>query len=144
MFRLQYTPLDEAALKALLRSPEAGACVSFEGWVRNHHEGRRVRGLFYEAYELLALTEGEKIVAEARERFDCTEVVCVHRLGELAVGETAVWVGASAPHRSEAFDACRYVIDTVKHTVPIWKKEHYTDGTSAWVRCEHCAQAHEY
>jgi molybdopterin synthase catalytic subunit len=83
--------------------------------------------------------EGERIVAEAIARFGAARAACVHRVGELAVGELAVWVGVSAPHRDEAFRACRYIIDEVKHRLPIWKKEHYLDGDSGWVNCERCA-----
>jgi molybdopterin synthase catalytic subunit len=78
-------------------------------------------------------------VAEAIARFGVARAACVHRVGELAVGELAVWVGVSAPHRDEAFRACRYIIDEVKHRLPIWKKEHYLDGDSGWVNCERCA-----
>jgi molybdopterin synthase catalytic subunit len=97
--------------------------------------------LEYEAYETLAVKEGKRIVAEALARFGVRRVACVHRLGELAIGELAVWVAVSAAHRDEAFAACRYVIDEVKQRVPIWKKEHYPDGDSGWVNCERCAAA---
>ena len=85
--------------------------------------------------------EGERILAEARQRFGVARVACAHRVGPLAIGELAVWVGVSAAHRGEAFDACRYIIDEVKHRVPIWKKEYYQDGDSGWVNCERCAAA---
>ena len=117
----------------------AGAFASFEGWVRDKNDGQRVRQLEYEAFEGLAVREGERIVAEALSRFGVAHAACVHRLGDLAVGELAVWVGVSAPHRAEAFDACRYIIDEVKHRLPIWKKEHYVSGDSGWVNCERCA-----
>jgi len=81
------------------------------------------------------------IIAEAAARYGTTRLLCVHRVGALALGDIAVWVGAAAPHRDEAFRACRYVIDEVKHRVPIWKKEHYVDGDSGWVNCERCAEA---
>jgi molybdopterin synthase catalytic subunit len=83
--------------------------------------------------------EGERILGEAVARFGAAHAACVHRLGDLAVGELAVWVGVSAPHRAEAFEACRYVIDEVKHRLPIWKKEFYLSGDSGWVNCERCA-----
>jgi molybdopterin synthase catalytic subunit len=98
-----------------------------------------VRRLEYEAFEALAVREGERIIAEAVARFGVTRAACEHRLGDLAIGEVAVWVGASAPHRHEAFLAARYIIDEVKHRVPIWKKEHYANGDSGWVNCERCA-----
>ena len=102
-------------LRAALTDPACGGFASFEGWVRDHNEGQRVRHLEYEAFEALAVREGERIVAEAIARFGVTRAACVHRLGDLAIGEVAVWVGASAPHRNEAFLACRYIIDEVKH-----------------------------
>jgi molybdopterin synthase catalytic subunit len=120
---------------ALLRS-EAGAYASFEGWVRDHNDGRPVRGLRYEAYATLAGAEGQRIVEEAAARFDIAGVHCVHRTGELAIGELAVWVGVCAAHRSAAFDACRFVIDEVKARVPIWKHEHYADGDHQWLHPE--------
>jgi molybdopterin synthase catalytic subunit len=95
-----------------------------------------VRHLEYEAFQSLAEREGERIVAEAIEKFGIKRAACVHRVGDLAIGELAVWVGTSSAHRAEAFAACRYIIDAVKHRVPIWKKEHYIDGTSGWVNCE--------
>ncbi len=109
--------------------------------MRDHNEGRTVQRLEYEAFEALAIKEGERIVAEAVARFGVTRAACVHRVGALGIGELAVWVGVSAAHRGEAFAACRYIIDEVKHRVPIWKKEHYADGDSGWVNCERCAAA---
>jgi adenylyltransferase/sulfurtransferase len=131
--------IDEATLRAQLLDPTAGGYTSFEGWVRNHNEGLAVRHLEYEAFEPLAIKEGERIVAEAIARFGIEHAACVHRIGDLAIGDMAVWVGVSARHRAEAFAACRYIIDEVKHRVPIWKKEHYENGDSGWVNCERCA-----
>lgn len=131
--------IDEAALRAQLADPAAGGYASFEGWVRNHNEGLAVRHLEYEAFEPLAISEGERIIAEATARFGIEHAACVHRIGDLGIGEMAVWVGVSARHRHEAFLACRYIIDEVKHRVPIWKKEHYQSGDSGWVNCERCA-----
>ena len=133
--------LDAAALQQTLTDPSCGGYVAFEGWVRNFNEGRAVHRLEYEAFEALALREGERIVAEACTRFGVVNARCVHRIGDLALGELAVWVGVAAPHRDEAFRACRWIIDEVKHRVPIWKKEHYVDGDSGWVNCERCAAA---
>lgn len=131
--------IDESSLRRQLFDPAAGGYTSFEGWVRNHNEGLAVRHLEYEAFEPLAVKEGERIVAEAVTRFGIEHAACVHRIGDLAIGEMAVWVGVSARHRAEAFLACRYIIDEVKHRVPIWKKEHYENGDSGWVNCERCA-----
>jgi adenylyltransferase/sulfurtransferase len=131
--------IDEAASRKQLLDPSAGGYASFEGWVRNHNEGLAVRHLEYEAFEPLAIKEGERIIAEAIARFGIEHAACVHRIGDLAIGDMAVWVGVSARHRAEAFAACRYIIDEVKHRVPIWKKEHYENGDSGWVNCERCA-----
>lgn len=131
-------------LRRALEHPSTGAFVSFEGWVRNRNEGRDVVRLEYESYAPLAEKEGARIIAEACERWPITAARCVHREGLLAIGECAVWVGVSAPHRDEAFAACRYIIDEVKRRLPIWKKEYYVDGDSGWVNCERCARhAHE-
>ena len=138
-FHFSRNPIEPHALRTQLADPACGGYAAFEGWVRDSNEGQRVRGLEYEAFEALALREGERILGEAIARFGVARVACVHRLGELAVGELAVWVGVSAPHRDEAFRACRYVIDEVKHRLPIWKKEHYLNGDSGWVNCERCA-----
>lgn len=135
MFRLAATPLDPAALQRALADERAGACVTFEGWVRNRNEGQPVASLEYEAYAPLAEKEGTRILAEAREKFSILAAVCVHRTGHLRLGELAVWVGVTAEHRGAAFDACRYIIDEAKARVPIWKKEHYASGASAWINC---------
>jgi len=138
-FSFHAQAVDTAALARELGDPSAGGFASFEGWVRNRNEGRQVTRLEYEAYEALAVKEGERIVAEAHARFPILRAACVHRVGALEIGELAVWVGVSAPHRDEAFRACRFIIDEVKQRVPIWKKEHYVDGDSGWVNCERCA-----
>ncbi|MFT3904680.1 MAG: ThiF family adenylyltransferase [Steroidobacteraceae bacterium] len=140
-FALSAVPLDGAALRAGLADPACGGFVAFEGWVRNHNEGLTVQRLAYEAFETLALAEGERIIAETAERFGIERIRCVHRVGELAIGELAVWVGVATAHRDEAFRAARHVIDAIKHRVPIWKKEYYTNGDSGWVNCERCAVA---
>ncbi len=138
-FRFSRTTIDTAPLRARLADPSCGAHAAFEGWVRDHNEGRRVTQLTYEAFEPLAVKEGERILAEAGARFGIEHAECIHRIGTLDVGELAVWVGVSSRHRDEAFRACRYIIDEVKHRVPIWKKERYEDGDSGWVNCERCA-----
>ena len=140
-FRFSASPLNPAQLREKVLDRTSGAYVGFEGWVRDHNEGRRVQGLEYEAYEELGLKEGEKIVQDAKSRFGVTEARCVHRIGKLEIGDLAVWVGVSSPHRDAAFAACRYIIDQVKHRVPIWKKERYVDGDSGWVNCEKCAES---
>ncbi len=138
-FLLTPDPIDPSALRRELADHGCGGYATFEGWVRDHNEGRSVRRLEYEAFEPLAIKEGERILAEALERFGVEHGACIHRTGDLAVGDMAVWVGVSARHRNEAFLACRYIIDEVKHRLPIWKKEHYESGDSGWVNCERCA-----
>ncbi len=139
MFRFTRAPIEPQALRSELADPACGGYAAFEGWVRDSNDGERVRRLEYESFEALAVREGERILSEASARFGIAHAACVHRLGDLAVGELAVWVGVSAPHRAEAFAACRYIIDEVKHRLPIWKKEHYVSGDSGWVNCERCA-----
>jgi molybdopterin synthase catalytic subunit len=135
-FALADAPFEIAPLRSRLLSSRAGACASFEGWVRDHNEGRPVSALTYEAYVALAEAEGEKILFEACARFDIVEAACVHRVGRLELGELAVWAGASAGHRDAAFAACRWIIDEVKSRVPIWKHEHYADGDAGWLHPE--------
>ena len=132
--------IDIEFLKNRMVNPDAGAYASFEGWVRNENEGRRVIRLEYEVYDLLAVKEGKKIIREACEKFSVINADCIHREGALEIGDCAVWVGAVSPHRNEAFLACRYIIDQVKIRLPIWKKEHYFDGHSGWVKCERCSE----
>lgn len=136
MFSLSPTPIDPTNAMVRLNHPAAGAYASFEGWVRNHNEGQSVTRLEYEAYMPVATKEGETICDEARRKFAIVDVMCIHRVGKLEIGDVAVWVGVTAAHRGAAFDACRYIIDEVKARVPIWKKEHYTSGDSGWINCE--------
>jgi molybdopterin synthase catalytic subunit len=140
MIRISAEPIDPDKLRQQLFDNAAGAYCGFEGWVRNHNEGENVLRLEYEAYEPLALVEGEKVLAEAREQHPHLHAHCVHRTGLLEIGDCAVWVGVSSPHRDEAFRACRYIIDALKVRLPIWKKEYYVNGDSGWVNCERCAE----
>jgi len=133
MFSLSEAPIDSSTLVRELAHASTGACVTFEGWVRDNNDGRKVVRLGYQAYAPLAQAEGERIIGEARQRFAIIAAHCAHRVGTLAVGELAVWVGVSAAHREAAFAACRYIIDEVKQRVPIWKNEHYADGESGWL-----------
>lgn len=126
-------------LREQMSLPAAGGFCVFEGWVRNENEGRTVERLEYEAYEPLAIKEGENVLVEAMQQFPYLQARCVHRTGILEIGDCAVWVGVAAAHRDEAFKACRYIIDEIKVRLPIWKKEHYGDGDSGWVNCERCA-----
>jgi len=134
-FEISGAAIDPDALKAALVQAGAGACVCFEGWVRDHNDGEAVAALEYETHAALAVKEGDKVLAEAAQRFAIERAACVHRVGRLEIGDCAVWVGVSAAHRGAAFDACRYIIDEIKHRLPIWKKEHYASGTSGWINC---------
>lgn len=133
MFSIHATPLDLEALRRQCQDPRAGGFTSFEGWVRNEHQGRAVTGLDYQAYVALAEIEGNRIVLEATRLFPVVRIVAAHRVGSLAIGDLAVYVGVAAGHRDAAFAACRHVIDAIKATVPIWKREHYADGPSDWL-----------
>jgi molybdopterin synthase catalytic subunit len=141
MLTISDVAIDPEELRRQLFDPAAGAYCSFEGWVRNLNDGQTVLQLEYEAYEPVAVSEGAKVLAEAKEQFPHLQAHCVHRSGLLDIGDCAVWVGVVSPHRDEAFQACRFIIDEVKVRLPIWKKEHYVDGNSGWVNCERCAQA---
>jgi molybdopterin synthase catalytic subunit len=125
-------PLDAAEVVARVDGPDAGGVVSFVGNVRDHARGHSIQYLEYEAYPEMAEREMEKIAARAAEKWPGTRIAIAHRIGRLEIGEAAVVVVAVAPHRAEAFEACRFAIDTLKVTVPIWKKEMATDGEH-WV-----------
>ncbi len=126
------TPVDATRLVARVSAPERGGIATFIGLVRNHHAGRAVLRLEYSAYGPMAEAEMARIVEEAERKWTA-RVAVEHRLGALDVGEVAVAVAAAAPHRDEAFAACRYVIEELKRRVPVWKKEHYADGSVGWV-----------
>lgn len=130
MVRLTREPIDLSAL--LVTSPADGALALFVGVVRDENAGRRVTHLEYEAYEEMALPLMEEIAAETRRLHPVTDVRLVHRLGRLEIGEASVAIAIASPHRAEAFAACRHAIDTLKRTVPIWKKEHF-EGGAVWV-----------
>jgi molybdopterin synthase catalytic subunit len=127
------TALDPGELRHPLRDTRAGAFAAFEGIVRDLNDGRRVLALEYEAYAPLAGREGERIFGEARARYPVIGIAGAHRTGRLVPGELAMWVGVVAEHRGAAFDACRFVVDQLKARVPIWKREHYGEGPSAWI-----------
>ncbi len=129
---LSESPLDVAAVVARVSGPGMGGLVTFVGTVRDHARGRDIRHLEYEAYAGMAEREMEKIADQAGRRWPGTRVAIAHRAGHLEIGDIAVVVVAAAPHRAEAFEACRFAIDTLKETVPIWKKEVATDG-EYWV-----------
>ncbi len=137
LFAIVHDPIDPRALEAAVWSQSCGGVAMFLGVVRDTaHDGRSVTGLSYEAHEAMALAEFASIAQQVAQRFSGVRLGIVHRTGELTVGEIAVAVCAAAPHRAQAFEACRYAIDELKARAPIWKKEHYTDGTGDWVANE--------
>lgn len=139
MFHLSTIPLEQLNLREGLHTSEAGGFCSFEGWVRDHNEGRRVTAMEYEADPALCEKEAAKIFQEAKAKFNIIKLKAFHRTGKLKAGEMAVWIGVGASHRDAAFAACRYVIDEIKHRLPIWKKEYSDNGESKWVGCESCS-----
>jgi molybdopterin synthase catalytic subunit len=128
LFLLVRDPIDSAALVRHVRAAADGAVVTFDGCVRNQSHGRPTLYLDYEAYESMALAKLREIAAQLHEKFSIDRVAIAHRLGRLQIGETSVFIAVSSPHRPAAFDACRFAIDTLKRTVPIWKKEYFADG----------------
>lgn len=125
---LTRSPIDAAWLVGGLKRGEDGAVVIFDGIVRNNSRGRGTLYLEYEAYEDMALEQMRALTAKAAEDFAIRDIVLVHRLGRLEIGETSVLIAVASAHRAAAFEACRWLIDTLKKTVPIWKKEHFADG----------------
>ncbi|MDE2221957.1 MAG: molybdenum cofactor biosynthesis protein MoaE [Candidatus Omnitrophica bacterium] len=136
MFILQENAIDISQARARYADPsQNGALVTFEGMVRaDEIEGHTVGELLYIADHPACLAEGEKIIKEALSAFFITNAVCIQRIGRLKVSETAVWIGVWAPHRDEAFKACRYIIEEIKKRLLVWKKEFYTDGGKAWIQ----------
>ncbi len=132
LMELRDAPLDAAELAAAVRTDADGAVVIFTGVVRERSRGKTVRALVYEAYGAMAQRQIQTLAEEARRRWSITDLAIVHRTGTLRIGETSVVIAVAAPHRGEAFDACEWLIDELKRTVPIWKKEVYTEG-EAWV-----------
>ena len=139
IFHLVRKPIDSREIVESLKSPEDGALVVFDGFVRNNFKGQRTLYLEYEAYESMAYTKMREIGAQIREKFSVHRLAVVHRLGRLEIGETSVLIAVSSPHRAAAFDACRYAIDTLKRNVPIWKKEYFVGG-AVWAEGERPSQ----
>ena len=133
MFSLTHFEIKSAELNNQFNHPDCGAFVCFEGVVRNHHQGRAVSHLFYDAYPEMAKNIGQNIVKTAVDTYAIQHAYCIHRLGKLEIGDIAVWVGVNSAHRDAAFDACRFIIDNIKKDVPIWKKEFYLDNESIWL-----------
>jgi len=132
LIQITHEPLDREALVASITHSGIGGIVVFEGVVRDNARGKQVRYLEYDVYPEMAIQQIRAIITEAEKRWGVDRVVVAHRIGRLEIGETSVVVVVATPHRAEAFDACRYIIDTLKTTVPIWKKEVATNGEE-WV-----------
>lgn len=133
MIQIVETPIDHAALTERVRTPLAGAVCTFLGTVREMTGDRRTLALDYEAYPEMALRKLAGLEEEARRRWPIHDLAILHRVGRLELGEISVAIAVSCPHRNQAFDACRWIIDTLKDVVPIWKKEHWADGSEEWV-----------
>jgi molybdopterin synthase catalytic subunit len=132
LIQLTRQPLDRDALIAAVSDPAMGGIVVFEGVVRDNARGKQVRYLEYDVYEEMAQQQIQQIIAEAEQRWGAQRVAVAHRFGRLEIGEASVIIVVASPHRAEAFEVCRYIIDTLKNTVPIWKKEVATNGEE-WV-----------
>ena len=133
-FKILSDVISLQSISAMVKNNGIGARSVFEGTVRNVNDGYEVKKLEYECYESLAIKEGDQILNEAIEKFDLIDAFCIHRVGTLEIGETAVIVLATSGHRDQSFKGCRYIIDEVKCRVPIWKKEHYEYGESEWLK----------
>jgi molybdopterin synthase catalytic subunit len=126
-------PLDPRALEARVAHPSCGAVLSFVGLVRDHHAGRGVRSLDYQAYPALCAKVAEQIGAEIAARWPGARIAVAHRVGSLAIGEASIVIATAAPNRVEAYEASRYCIDRIKAILPVWKREHYVEGEAEWV-----------
>lgn len=133
MIELTHKPLDPGPLVARAQSPESGAVLLFLGVTRQHTAGRETLELHYEAYEEMACKELAALESEARQKWDLTECLIIHRLGTVPLGAASVAIVTASPHRRAAFAAGEWLIDTLKERVPIWKQEHWADGTTDWV-----------
>lgn len=133
MISLTHSPIDPSAVLAEVASSDAGAVVLFLGTTREFTHGRKTASLDYECYPEMAQAKLAELEAEARERWPIVQCVIVHRLGRLALGEASIAIAVSSPHREAAFEAGKWLIDTIKQEVPIWKQENWADGTSEWV-----------
>ena len=130
-FALLASPIDDHRLKTALHHDTCGALVTLEGWVRNHNNTRPVKALHYHAYEQLALAQGAQLAAAAKQQFAIVHALAVHRVGELAIGDMAIWIGITAAHRQPAFAACEWLLNAIKADVAIWKQEFYHDSDAA-------------
>jgi molybdopterin synthase catalytic subunit len=143
-FKICFAPIELQSAYDLADNGANGAVVVMSGMVRNQTEGRPVEYLEYQAYEPMALRVFEQIASEVSQKWPIvTRTIIHHRIGKLRVGEISVLIAIGSPHRGEAFAACQYTIDTLKHQAPIWKKEHWSDGSSSWVSIGACEEQHQ-
>ncbi len=143
-FKICFAPIELQTAYDLADNGANGAVVVMSGMVRNQTEGRPVEYLEYQAYEPMALRVFAQIASEVNQKWPIvTRIIIHHRIGKLRVGEISVLIAIGSPHRGEAFAACQYTIDTLKHQAPIWKKEHWSDGSSSWVSIGACEENHQ-
>ena len=143
-FKICFAPIELQTAYDLADNGANGAVVVMSGMVRNQTEGRPVEYLEYQAYEPMALRVFAQIASEVSQKWPIiTRTIIHHRIGKLRVGEISVLIAIGSPHRGEAFAACQYTIDTLKHQAPIWKKEHWSDGSSSWVSIGACEEQHQ-
>jgi molybdopterin synthase catalytic subunit len=128
-----HDPIETGEVLSRVGAREDGATLLFLGMVRDHADGRPVTGMTYEAYEEMATPVLQEIATEAAQRIGSDRVAVIHRVGDLTIGDVSVAIAVSSPHRAEAYDASRYVIEEIKKRLPVWKKEHYSDGVKEWV-----------
>ena len=137
MLDITNEPIDVGAIEAAVTHHGAGAAVTFVGAVRDHHEGKDVTGIDYEVHGDLARAVLAHIADEVAAKWPDSRLACVHRAGMLGLGEASVVICVATPHRAEAFDACRFVIERIKQDLPVWKKEFHPDGSHTWAACHH-------
>ncbi|OUU79711.1 MAG: hypothetical protein CBC38_04355 [Gammaproteobacteria bacterium TMED78] len=136
IFKIVKSKINIVSLSKSMQLNSAGAYVSFEGWIRDHNDDKKVKALHYESEESIANNEGLRIIQEASSKFSISSAKSQHRVGDLKIGDCAVWVGVTADHRADAFKACCYIIDELKERLPIWKKELYSDLSSSWINSD--------
>lgn len=142
MFLVTSDKIDVFDLANKVSSDKAGALISFDGVVRNQNDNKEVKNLEYEIYDALAIKEGNEIIRESLEQFEIINALAIHRKGLLEIGESAVWIGVSSSHREDGFKACQFIIDEIKHRLPIWKKEYYLNFKETWINCKGCYHHH--
>ena len=136
MIEITENKIEIERLNKELHNPSCGGVVIFEGRVRNHNDSKEVLKLVYDCYRPMALKVMEEIQSEALKKWYIKKIIIVHRIGEIPIGEIALWIGVTSVHRKESFEVCQFMVNEIKHKVPIWKKETYFDGFTKWVECD--------